>query len=483
VPKVPGDPVDRALLGFEQTLWTAADTLRGSLDAGDYKHVVLGLIFLRHALSGAPHALAAAGLEWADVERAARKSTLAQVLDEATAMVEDSNPSLRGALPRYSEKIDARRLGDLVTLLGRSDLASDSHRGKDVLGRVYEYFLSGFASAAGRSGEFYTPRCVVELLVEVLQPRGGVVYDPCCGSGGMFVQSRRLNGDEGRERETSFFGQELNEITWKLARMNLALQGVEADLGDHPADTFHEDLHPALQADFILANPPFNMSDWGGDRLVFDRRWEYGVPSPTNANFAWLQHITCHLSDRGIAGVVLANGSLTANQTGEAAIRAALVRANVVDAIIVLPNKLFYSTAIPASIWILAKQRVSNAAYPRAGEVLFVDASDMGELVSRAHRVLTPNERVHIAETYMRWREGAPVDVPGVSRAVDVEEVSEQGFALLPGRYTAAFDFDDIGDIAEETTALALELRAFMAKSAETDVQLLKVLEHLEHPR
>lgn len=477
----PGDQSDRALLGFEQTLWAAADTLRGSLDAGDYKHVVLGLIFLRHALSDAPHALAPAGLEWAQVESAAGRPALGRVLDEATGMVEDSNPSLRGALPRYGGRIDARRLSDLVRLLGQSDLAGDAHHGKDVLGRVYEYFLSEFASAAGRSGEFYTPRCVVELLVEMLQPRGGVLYDPCCGSGGMFIQSRRLNGDEGRDRRNAFFGQELNEITWKLARLNLALQGIDADLGDRPADTFHDDVHPTVRADFILANPPFNMSDWGGDQLVFDRRWEHGSPSPANANFAWLQHITYHLSDRGVAGVVLANGSLTANQNGEAAIRASLVRANLVEAIVALPSKLFYSTAIPASIWLLSKQRINDAQHPRANEVLFIDAADLGELVSRAHRVLTRDECALVASTYARWRRGEPVDVAGFSRSVSIEEVAAQGFSLLPGRYTAMFKPDDMSDVEEEISALTLELRASMARSADLDVEVVKVLERLEH--
>lgn len=461
---------DRSEPGFEDTLWEAADKLRNNMDAAEYKHVLLGLVFLkyigdafeeRHArlvAQGArgaqledPEAYRAAGVFWVPKEARwsflqghARRSTLGRLVDEAMAAIERDNPSLQGVLPRdYARPaLEARRLGELLERVGTLGLGTEEHRHKDILGRVYEYLLAKFARAEGKNGgQFYTPRSVVKLLVELLAPYEGRVYDPCCGSGGMFVQSERfLEEHGGRKGAISVYGQESNPTTWRLARMNLAIRGIPHDLGPGPADSLHEDAHPGLEADFILANPPFNVSDWGGERLREDPRWKHGAPPVGNANFAWVQHFLHHLSPRGVAGFVLANGSMSSTQAGEGEIRKALVEADLVDCMVALPGQLFYSTQIPACVWVLARdKRGGGRLRARTGEVLFIDARGLGQRVDRTHRELTEAEVQRVAGAYHAWR-GDPgaeayADVPGFCRAATREEVAAHGYTLNPGRY------------------------------------------------
>lgn len=379
-----------ASLGFEQKLWQAADKLRGHMDAAEYKHVVLGLIFLKYIsdafqerydqLKAEPYAdpedrdeYTAARVfwvpksaRWTYLQNNAKQPTIGKLIDNAMEAIEKDNPSLKGVLPKdYARpSLDKQRLGELIDLMGTIGLGDAENRSKDILGRVYEYFLGQFASAEGKKGgEFYTPRCVVKLLVEMIEPYKGRVYDPCCGSSGMFVQSEEfIRRHGGRLRDISIFGQESNPTTWRLAKMNLALRGIEANLGPHNADTFHNDLHKDLKADFILANPPFNMSDWGGERLREDVRWKFGIPPVGNANFAWVQHMIHHLAPSGITGFVLANGSMSSNQSGEGEIRKKMIEADLVDCMIALPPQLFYGTQIPAcGSWRAARPTASSA--------------------------------------------------------------------------------------------------------------------------
>ena len=408
----------QALLGYEAQLWQMADALRGSMDAAEYKHVVLGLIFLKyisdafeeqHArlvaeqAQGAdpedPDEYRAQSIFWVPVEARwehlkalARQPSIGQIVDDAMAGIERDNPALKGVLPKdYARPaLDKQRLGQLIDLISNIRVGDEASRAKDVLGRVYEYFLSQFASKEGKKGgEFYTPRCVVKLLVEMLEPYRGRVYDPCCGSSGMFVQSVEFirahangNGNGGKARaDISIYGQESNYTTWRLARMNLAIRGIDSGQIAH-GDTFHHDRHPDLKADYILANPPFNISDWGGQRLAQDKRWQYGAPPAGNANFAWVQHIVHHLAPAGVAGFVLANGSMSSNQSGEGGIRKNLIEADLVDCMVALPGQLFYSTQIPACLWFLARdksngKRGKETLRDRRGEVLFIDARNI----------------------------------------------------------------------------------------------------------
>ncbi|MDW8367237.1 MAG: class I SAM-dependent DNA methyltransferase, partial [Abditibacteriales bacterium] len=398
-----------ATVGYEAELWRMADALRGSMDAAEYKHVVLGLIFLKYisdAFEELHRKLEAERAEGADPEdpdeyRAvnifwvppearwsylksqARQPTIGQLVDDAMAGIERDNPALKGVLPKdYARPaLDKARLGQLIDLISNIRVGDEEARAKDVLGRVYEYFLAQFASAEGKKGgEFYTPRCVVKLLVEMLEPFQGRVYDPCCGSSGMFVQSVEFirahatgNGNGGRARaDISIYGQESNYTTWRLAKMNLAIRGIEGQIAH--GDTFHNDRFPDLKADFILANPPLNVSDWSGERLREDKRWKYGVPPPGSANFAWVQHIIYHLAPTGVAGFVLANGSMSSNQSGEGEIRKNIVEADLVDCMIALPGQLFYSTPIPACLWFLARDKKNGRFRDRRGKVLFIDA-------------------------------------------------------------------------------------------------------------
>ena len=457
-----------ATVGYEEELWKMADALRGSMDAAEYKHVVLGLIFLKYisdAFEEQHASLEAEKSEGADPEdpdeyraqnifwvppeaRWTHLTTIGKLVDDAMAAIERDNPALTGVLPKdYARPgLDKIRLGQLIDLISNIQVGDEEARSKDVLGRVYEYFLSQFASAEGKKGgEFYTPPCVVKLLVEMLEPYKGRVYDPCCGSSGMFVQSMEFirahqtgNGNSGKARaDISIYGQESNYTTWRLAKMNLAIRGIEGQVAH--SDSFHNDQHPDLKADFILANPPFNVSDWGGEGLKADKRWKLGVPPKANANFAWVQHIVHHLAPTGTAGFVLANGSMSSNQSGEGEIRKNLVDADLVDCMVALPGQLFYSTQIPACLWFLARDAKNGKFRERRGEVLFIDSRKMGCMVDRTHRELTDEDIKGIARTYHAWRGENDFheyeDIPGFCKSAMLEEIRKHGHVLNPGRY------------------------------------------------
>ncbi len=498
-------------------LWRAADTLRGHMDAAEYKHVVLGLIFLKY-LSDAfdeYHAelvtqeadgadpedrdeYAAVGLFW--VPKDARWSVLkdratdpaiGKLVDDAMMALERENPSLHGVLPKEYARpsLDKVRLGQLITDLSNLKVGGKTAEGRDVLGQVYEYFLERFASAEGKlGGEFYTPASVVKVLVGMLAPYRGRVYDPCCGSGGMFVQSERFVEEHaGKIGDVSVYGQESNPTTWRLARMNLAIRGIEADLGSQNADTFHNDLHPNLKADYILANPPFNISNWGGDRLREDKRWQFGVPPVGNANYAWVQHIISKLAPNGVAGFVLANGSLSTNTSGEGQIRQAMVEADLVDCIVSLPGQLFLSTQIPVSLWFLARNKSDGFGQggkplrDRRGKVLFIDARSIGEMEDRTHKILTDTDIAKITGTYHAWRgdgEAAYEDIPGFCKAASLDEVHAQGCVLTPGRYVGSAPRKDY----EEPFGARLERLAelYVTQSEQSSVLQLAVLANLK---
>jgi type I restriction enzyme M protein len=526
---LPGMPT---MADLESTLWKAADKLRGSMDAAQYKDFVLGLVFLKYVSdsfeerraqihgevleSGVPEAQLAQFLDDQDeytregvfwVPEGARWDSLAaqaksteppigELIDNAMDAIMKANPSLTGVLPKIfnRDNVDQRRLGELVDLI--SDARFIGHRGKtarDVLGATYEYFLERFAKAEGkRGGEFRTPSSVVKLLVEVLEPYAGRVYDPCCGSGGMFVQAEKfVLVHRGRRDDIAVYGQESNERTWRLAQMNLAIHGINGDLSARWADTFFEDKHPDLKADFILANPPFNMSDWA--RNTQDKRWHYGVPPAGNANFAWLQHVVYKLGSRGSAGVVLANGSMSSKQSGEGEIRAALVEADLVTCMVALPPQLFQTTPIPACLWFFSKDKGPQAAKhltDRRGEVLFFDARNMGTLVDRTERILTTEDIAKIAGVYHAWlgtKSARDVDlkyedVRGFCYSADLEEIRTHDHILTPGRYVGAADVDD-GDhepITEKIDRLTEELLAHFDESTRLERVVREQLERLD---
>ena len=514
-------------LGFEDTLWKAADKLRGSMDSSEYKHVVLGLVFLKYVddAFGERRAQLAADLEgdgiigdqaedllesrdeytaegvfwvppearWEYLQANAKQPEIGKLIDAAMDAVEVENPTLRGVLPKNFARpsLDVRRLGELVDLIAGLGLGSAEHREKDLLGRVYEYFLGKFASQEGKGGgEFYTPRSVVKLLVEMIEPYKGRVYDPCCGSGGMFVQSERfVEAHGGGRNDIAVYGQELNDTTWRLAKMNLAIRGIESDLGPRWGDSFHEDLHPDLKADFVLANPPFNISDWGGDQLREDARWKYGAPPVGNANYAWLQLMASKLSPRGVAGIVLANGSLSSQQSGEGAIRQKMVEDDLVECIVALPGQLFYSTQIPVSLWFLNRSKQnghSKAAWrDRRGEVLFIDARKLGSMVDRTHRELTDEDIATIARTYHAWRgepdAGAYEDVPGFCASATVKQTAEHRFVLTPGLYVGSEETEDDSEpIAEKIARLKQELYEAFEEGNRLQARVRAALERLE---
>jgi|ERR1035437_2216156 type I restriction enzyme M protein len=512
-------------LGFEDTLWKAADKLRGSMDASEYKHVVLGLVFLKYVddAFGERRAKLAADLEvdgitgeqatdllesrdeytaegvfwvppdarWEFLQSKAKLPEIGKLIDAAMDAVELENPSLRGVLPKNFARpsLDVRRLGELVDLIAGLGLGSVEHRENDLLGRVYEYFLGRFASQEGKGGgEFYTPRSVVRLLVEMIEPYKGRVYDPCFGSGGMFVQSENfVEAHGGHRNDIAVYGEELNDTTWRLGKMNLAIRGIEADLGPRWGDTFHDDLHPDLKADFILANPPFNISDWGGDQLRDDPRWKFGTPPAGNANFAWLQHMTSKLSPQGVAGVVLANGSLSSQQSGEGDIRQKMIEADLVECIVAMPGQLFYTTQIPVSLWFLNRDKLSGGSRgwrDRKGEVLFIDARTIGTMVDRTHRELSTDDIGKIAGTYHAWR-GEPdtdsyEDVPGFCASATISQIAELRFVLTPGRYVGSEDANDDGEpITEKIQRLKSELFAAFKESDRLQERVLASLEHV----
>ncbi|MCY4093964.1 MAG: class I SAM-dependent DNA methyltransferase [Gammaproteobacteria bacterium] len=506
----------RSAIGIDESeLWDAANTLRGSMDAAEYKHVVLGLIFLKYISDAFEERHAAVLTEWGSdaaedrdeytaenvfwvpliarwdhLKSQAKQPNIGQTVDEAMVGIEHDNPSLKDVLPKdYARQaLDKQRLGQLIDMISNVSVGHEDARANDVLGRIYEYFLGRFAEAEGkRGGEFYTPRCVVRLLVEMIEPYSGRVYDPCCGSSGMFVQSIEFieahssgngNGEKARN-DISIYGQESNYTTWRLAKMNLAIRGIEAQIAH--GDTFHNDRHPDLRADFILANPPFNVKDWGGERLVDDRRWQYGVPKG-NANYAWIQHIVHHLAPSGVAGFVLANGSMSSNQSGEGEIRKNLMEADLVDCMVALPTQLFYSVQIPACLWFLARNRANGKFRSRSGEVLFIDARQLGTMLDRTHRELTKDEVSRIAKTYHFWRSGHDKyeDQLGFCRTVTLDELQRHGCVLTPGRYVGAAPEKDDGEpFVEKIQRLVSELREQQSENARLDAAIVTNLDSL----
>ncbi len=510
-------------IGYEAELWRMADALRGSMDAAEYKHVALGLIFLKYVSDAFEEMRARLEAErdqgadpedpdeyraknifwapsearWAHLQARARQADIGRAVDEAMAAIERDNPALKGVLPRdYARPaLDKQRLGQLIDMIGNIAVGDADARSNDVLGRVYEYFLSQFAGAEGKKGgEFYTPRCVVKLLVEMLEPWRGRVYDPCCGSSGMFVQSVEFidahaggNGNGGKaprgaKPDISIYGQESNYTTWRLAKMNLAIRGIDGRIAH--GDSFLDDRHPDLRADFILANPPFNVSDWGGERLTGDKRWKYGVPPKGNANFAWVQHMAHHLASAGVAGIVLANGSMSSSQSGEGAIRKNLVEADLVDCMAALPGQLFYSTQIPVCLWFLARGRKNGKFRNRSGEILFIDARKLGRMTDRTHRELDDADIARIADTYHAWRgeadAGEYADAPGFCKSATLEEVRKHGHVLTPGRYVGAEPQADDGEPFEQKMRrLAAQWRGQQAGAAKLDAAIAANLKAL----
>lgn len=503
---------------IKKTLWATADKLRANMDAAEYKHLVLGLIFVKfisdtfaarraelerrfadkaddYFLHDANAKSLAAELEdrdyykevnvfwvpgtarWEALRAAAKQPDIGKRIDDALAVIEVENPKLKGILDkRYARaQLPDGKLGELVDLVSTIGFGDDPGKARDVLGQVYEYFLGQFANAEGKKGgQFYTPASIVKTLVSVIAPYHGQVYDPCCGSGGMFVQSEKfIEAHGGKLGDVSIYGQESNPTTWRLAAMNLAIRGIDYNLGREPADTFTRNQHPDLRADFILANPPFNISDWWHGSLTGDPRWEFGDPPAGNANYGWLQHMLYHLKPSGRAGIVLANGSMSSSQNSEGDIRRAMVEADVVEAMIALPGQLFFNVQIPACLWFLAKQKTT-----RKGEVLFIDARKLGTMISRVQSELTDEVIARIAGTVAAWRgqkdAGEYQDTPGYCRSVTLAEIAEHGHVLTPGRYVGAEAVEDDDEaFADKMQALTEKLGEQMAKGAELD-QLIR---------
>jgi len=533
-----------ANLGFEAKLWLSADKLRNNMDAAEYKHVVLGLIFLKYISDtfDEHHAKLLAGkgdfaganpedkdeylaanvfwvpvdARWPQLQAGAKRASIGKDVDDAMVAIERDNPRLKGALNKNYGRadLDKHRLGELIDLIGSIQLVDVASRSKDLLGQVFMYFLRQFASAEGKNGgQFYTPECVVGLLVEMLAPYKGRVYDPCGGSGGMFVQSEKfVESHGGQLGDISIYGQESNPTTRRLAIMNLALRGIEADFGPENADTFRRDLHPDLRADYVLANPPFNDSDWF--RKDDDVRWQFGVPPKGNANFAWVQHFIHHLAPHGMAGFVLANGSMSSNQSGEGDIRQKLIEADLVSCMVALPGQLFYSTQIPVCLWFLRRDKSgrppsSPALLPggegrkgidRRKQTLFIDARKMGTLIDRVHRELTEADIAKIVDTYHLWRgdphpaSGHPLplgegrgegnlryaDVAGFCKSATTAEIAAHGFVLTPGRYVGAAEVEDDGEPFEEKMPrLVAELHGQFSESAELEAAIRANLKSL----
>lgn len=499
-------------IGFEKQIWNAACVLRGNMDASEYKGVVLGLIFLKYIsdrFEDKYNQLVAdgdgfeedrdeytsegiffvpTGARWSDVSAKAHDPEIGQVIDDAMRAIEKENARLKDILPKNFARpeLDKRRLGEVVDLFTNIKMIEHGSE-KDILGRTYEYCLSMFAEQEGkRGGEFFTPSCVVRTLVEVLQPFKGRVYDPCCGSGGMFVQSARfVENHSGNINDISIYGQDSNPTTWKLAQMNLAIRGIEPDLGKYAADTFLDDQHPTMRADYIMANPPFNLSNWGAEQLKDDVRWQYGMPPASNANFAWLQHMIYHLAPGGRMGMVLANGSLSSQSGGEGDIRKNIVNADLVDCIIAMPTQLFYTTQIPVSLWFISKRK------KQPGKTLFIDARKMGVMVSRKLRELTDgtkeeyknedgtlkNDIKKIADTYNAYVAGTLGDVKGFCAVATTEEIAKQDYILTPGRYVGVEEQEDDGEPFEEKMArLTSELSDLFKQSHKLEAEIKEKL-------
>ena len=530
---------EQALTDMEKTLWLAADKLRANMDAAQYKDVVLGLIFLKYIsdsfdefreklksdfanpqheyyLSDANQKDIEVELEDRDyykdrhifwvptssrwhgnkntgargIQDKAKQSDIGKIIDDAMVIIEKENPKLKNILPKtFTQRGANVRLGELIDLISKIGFNSSDHHAKDILGHVYEYFLGQFASAEGkRGGQFYTPRSVVNLIVECLEPYKGRVYDPAVGSGGFFVSSQRFiesHTDKKHinkaKRDISLFGQESNPTTWKLSAMNMAIRGIDVNLGKQNADTFTNNQHPDLKADFVMANPPFNMSDWGGDQLTDDRRWKYGMPPRGNANFAWIQHIIHHLSLKGYAGVVLANGSMSSNTSNEGVIRKNLLEADIVDCMIALPGQLFFNTQIPACIWIMAKDKAGkrDGRRNRKNEVLFIDARNMGEMISRVQRAFSDEDILQLASIYHSWRnkDKGYSDQAGLCKSVTLEEIKSHDYVLTPGRYVGIAKVKDDGiPFHEKMEKLTKELKDSFVESKKLEKQIKKNL-------
>ena len=485
-----------ANIGFEKEIWEAACVLRGNIDASEYKSVVLGLIFLKYISDRFEQKyeelkaegegfeedideytsegifFVPQGARWKDIAAAAHTPEIGVAIDNAMRSIEKNNKRLKDILPKNFARpeLDKRRLGDVVDLFTNIKMHEHGDE-KDILGRTYEYCLSKFAEQEGKlAGEFYTPSCVVRTLVEVLQPFHGRVYDPCCGSGGMFVQSAKfVEGHSGNINDISVYGQDSNPTTWKMAQMNLAIRGIDADLGQYNADTFFNDCHPTLRADYIMANPPFNLSDWGADKLQDDVRWKYGIPPAGNANFAWMQHMIYHLAPNGRIGMVLANGSLSSQSGGEGEIRKNIVNADLVDCIVAMPPQLFYTTQIPVSLWFLSKNKTQK------GKTLFIDARKMGTMVTRKLREFTDDDIKKMADTYKAFADGTLEDVKGFCAVVGTDEIAKQDYILTPGRYVGIEEQEaDNEPFDAKMTRLTGELSAMFAKSHELEEEIRK---------
>ena len=504
---------------IKKTLWASADKLRANMDAAEYKHLVLGLIFVKyisdafvarqselarrlkdpsdelfygHAPSDEDIAAeledrdyytsanvfwVPEGARWEQLRAAAPQPDIGKRIDDALSLIEVDNPKLKGILDKRFARaqLPDGKLGELVNLISTIGFGDDPSKARDILGQVYEYFLGMFASAEGkRGGQFYTPASIVKTLVAVLSPSKGQIYDPCCGSSGMFVQSEKFIEDHGGKLgDVSIYGQEANPTTWRLAAMNLVIRGMDYNLGKEPADTFTRNQHPDLRADYVLANPPFNISDWWHASLDGDARWEYGTPPQGNANYAWLQHILHHLKPTGRAGIVLANGSMSSSQNSEGLIRAAMVDADVVEVMVALPGQLFFNTQIPACLWFLAKQK------KRKGEVLFIDARKQATMISRVQSELTDEVIERISQTVAAWRTGGDgyQDIAGFCRSVPLAEIAQHGHVLTPGRYVGAEEVDDDDEaFADKMQTLTAKLGEQMAKGAELDALIRQKL-------
>lgn len=485
-------------IGFEKEIWKAADLLRGNLDASEYKSVVLGLIFLKYISDKFETKYQELinndeGFEedrdeymadniffvpqearWSVVAKAAHTPEIGTIIDNAMRLIEKENLRLKGILPKNFARpeLDKRRLGDVVDLFTNIQMKEHGDS-KDILGRTYEYCLSKFAEAEGKlAGEFYTPACIVQTLVEVLKPYHGRVYDPACGSGGMFVQSAKfIERHQGNIKDISVYGQDSNPTTWKMAQMNLAIQGIEADLGKFNADTFFDDQHPTLKADFIMANPPFNLSDWGADKLQDDVRWKFGIPPSGNANFAWLQHMIHHLSPKGEIGMVLANGSLSSQTGGERTIRENIIKADLIEGIVALPSQLFYTTGIPVSLWFLNREKKQK------DKILFVDARNMGTMVTRKLRELQEADIKKIADTFDKYNDGTLENEKGFCAVVALGDVAKQDYILTPGRYVGIAEQEDDGiPFQEKMDKLTTELSDLFAQSHDLEDEIRKQL-------